>query len=112
VPSWLPQPPGWGGYSVEAQLGDPDSFLSLYRTALRLRRSHPALGRGTLRWLDGHVAEGLLCFAREPGFIFAANLGPAAVPLPLHREILLASDPGAVSPDGDLRPDSAVWLSA
>ena len=32
---------------------DPDSFLSLYRTALRLRREHPALGRGTLRWLDG-----------------------------------------------------------
>ncbi len=53
APSWLPQPPDWGGYSVEAQLGDPDSFLSLYRAALRLRRDHPALGRGTLRWLDG-----------------------------------------------------------
>ena len=121
APSWLPQPPDWGGYSVEAQLGDPDSFLSLYRAALRLRRGHPALGRGTLRWLDGpHAAagnepgneQGLLCFAREPGFIFAANLGPAAAPLPPHREILLASEPDAVSPDGDLRPDAAAWLSA
>ena len=73
-----PSRPDWGGYSVEAQLGDPDSFLSLYRAALRLRRDHPALGRGTLRWLDGpHDADGLLCFAREPGFVFAANLGRA-----------------------------------
>jgi alpha-glucosidase len=111
--SWLPQPPDWGGYSVEAQLGDPESFLSLYRTALRLRREHPALGRGALRWLDGpHEAEGLLCFTRDPGFIFAANLGPAAVTLPPHREILLASEPGAVDSGGSLQPDTAVWLSA
>jgi alpha-glucosidase len=112
APPWLPQPSEWGGYSVEAQRGDPDSFLSLYQTALRLRREHPALGRGTLRWLDGpHEADGLLCFAREPGFVFAANLGRAAAPLPPHREILLASEPDAVGSDGSLRPDTAVWLS-
>jgi alpha-glucosidase len=110
---WLPQPADWGGYSVEAQLGDPDSFLSLFRTALRLRREHPALGRGTLRWLDGpKEAEGLLCFARDPGFILAANLGTAAVALPPHREILLASEPGAVGTGRSLGPDTAVWLSA
>ena len=103
---WLPQPPDWGRYSVESQLADQRSFLSLYRTALRLRRDHPALGRGTLRWLD---AEGLLCFAREPGFVLAANLGTAPVPLPVHREILLASGPVT---DGSLPPDTAAWLSA
>ena len=48
---WLPQPPDWGSYSVESQLADEHSFLHLYRAALRLRRDHPALGRGTLRWL-------------------------------------------------------------
>jgi alpha-glucosidase len=120
APTWLPQPPEWGGYSVEAQLGDPGSFLSLYRAALRLRRAHPALGPGTLRWLDRPQAaagneQGLLCFAREPGFIFAVNLSPdpkAAVPLPPHQEILLASEPDPVGPDGSLRPDAAVWLSA
>ena len=109
APPWLPQPSAWGAYSVQAQLGDPDSFLSLYREALRLRRGHPALGRGTMRWLE---ASGLLCFAREPGFVFAANLGRAATPLPPHREILLASEPDAVGSDGSLRPDTAVWLSA
>jgi len=117
---WLPQPADWGGYSVQAQLGDPDSFLSLYRTALRLRREHPALGRGTMRWIDEpQQAGGLLCFAREPGFLFAANLSPnpkTAASLPPHREVLLASEPDAVGPDtigtdGSLRPDTAVWLS-
>jgi alpha-glucosidase len=104
---WLPQPPDWGRYSVESELQDDGSFLGLYRTALRLRREHPALGRGTLRWLD--APGGWLCFAREPGFVFAANLGAAAAPLPAHREILLTSEPVA---DGILPPDTAVWLSA
>jgi alpha-glucosidase len=115
APPWLPQPPGWGSYSVEAELDDPGSFLALYREALRLRRAHPALGRGTLRWLDGPQdpgAAGLLCFTREPGFIFAVNFGGGAAPLPPHREVLLVSGPDPLGPDGSLPPDSAVWLSA
>jgi alpha-glucosidase len=115
APPWLPQPPGWGSYSVEAQLDDPDSFLGLYRAALRLRRGHPALGRGTLAWLDGPRAPDgadLLCFAREPGFIFAANFGAAVAPLPPHREVLLASSPDPLGSDGSLLSDTAVWLSA
>jgi alpha-glucosidase len=111
-PPWLPQPADWGRYSVEAQAGDRDSFLGLYRRALRLRREHPALGRGTLRWLDpppGPAGSEVLSFAREPGFIFTANLGTAAAPIAPHREILLASQPLT----GDsLPPDTAAWLSA
>ncbi len=108
---WLPQPPEWGQYSVESQLTDEHSGLNLYRAALRLRRSHPALGRGTLRWPEPEDAAdpGLLCFAREPGFVFAANLGAAPAPLPAHREILLASGP---VPGGSLPPGTAAWLSS
>ncbi len=107
---WLPEPPDWGEHSVESQLTDEHSFLSLYRAALRLRRGYPALGRGTLRWLDAAAEHpGLLCFAREPGFIFAANFGAAPAPLPAHREILLASGP---VPGGSLPPDTATWLSS
>jgi len=115
APAWLPQPPGWGGYSVEAQLGDPESFLGLYRAALQLRCSHPALGPGTLRWLDdpqAAEASGLLCFFREPGFIFALNFGATAATLPPYRDVLLASEPDPLSTDGKLRPDAAVWLSS
>jgi alpha-glucosidase len=113
---WLPQPADWGRYSVESQLADEHSTLNLYRSALRLRRDHPALGRGAsgrdaqdreaLRWL-GPDDGGLLCFAREPGFILAANLGPAPAPLPAHREVLLTSGPVA---GGSLPPDTAAWL--
>jgi alpha-glucosidase len=95
---------------VESELADEHSFLHLYRAALRLRRDHPALGRGTLRWLDPvPESPALLCFAREPGFVLAANFGAVPVPLPAHREILLASGPVT---GGSLPPGTAAWLSA
>src|SRR6516225_8472222 len=110
---WLPAPAEWGRFSVESQLDDEHSTLNLYRAALRLRRSHPALGPGALRWVgqEGAGQEGcdLLCFAREPGFILAANFGHAPAPLPAHREVLLASGPVT---GGSLPPDTAAWLSA
>ena len=111
---WLPQPGYWGQYSVAEQIGDPGSFLNLYRAALKLRRTHPALGLGTpgvgaplMRWLDS--APGTLAFTREPGFAFAANLGQAPVPMPPHARILLASEPVS---DGKLPPGTAVWLTS
>ena len=87
APPWLPQPPGWGALSVAVQSGDPGSFLSLYQAALRLRRQHPALGSGpgggdAMRWLDAQA--GALVFRRDPGFLFAVNLGASAGPLPPH----------------------------
>ena len=111
---WLPQPCYWGQYSVASQIGDPGSFLTLYRSALKLRRTHPALGYRTedpgtplMSWLD--YAPDTICFTREPGFIFAANLGAAPVPMPPHARVLLASDPVS---DGKLPPDTAVWLAS
>jgi hypothetical protein len=61
---------------------------------------------------DDHpvVRDGLSAmFARDPGFVFAANLGSRPLPLPPHREVLLAS--GALAPDGALPRDTAVWLA-
>jgi alpha-glucosidase len=117
-PPWLPQPAGWGGYSVAAQDGDLDSFLTLYREALRIRREHPALGTGpagrdAMRWL---TAPGdALSFSRDPGFVFFANLGAAPLRLPGFREVLLASGPLAAGEseagDGLLPPGTAVWLA-
>jgi alpha-glucosidase len=100
---------------VAVESGDPGSFLALYQAALRLRRQHPALGSGpdggnAMRWLDG-PGEALL-FARDPGFLFAVNLGDAPVALPPFSEVLLASGPLGADPAGRpaLPRDTAVWL--
>ena len=47
---WLPQPADWSSLTAEAQASDPDSHLSLYKAALRIRRSTEALGEGRLSW--------------------------------------------------------------
>ncbi|GGY25667.1 glycoside hydrolase family 13 protein [Streptomyces xanthochromogenes] len=106
--SWLPQPASWAGLSVEAQTGDADSTLELYRRAIAARRAHPGLGAGDdLRWLD--APEGVLAFARE-GFVCTVNLTGRLVSLPLPGRAVLASAPFAV--DGDLFElpgDTTVW---
>ncbi|MEU1812792.1 glycoside hydrolase family 13 protein [Micromonospora sp. WMMD1076] len=102
---WLPQPADWKDRTVRAQTGDPHSMLELYRAALTLRRAEPGLGDGTLTWLP--APDGVLAFAREPGFTCLVNLGGTAVPLPAHDRLLLASGP---LDDDRLPPDTAVWL--
>ncbi|MFJ9629714.1 alpha-amylase family glycosyl hydrolase [Streptomyces sp. NPDC101175] len=102
---WLPQPAGWHELTVEAQTGDPASVLELYRAALRLRRAHPALGDGTLAWLD--TPPGVLAFRRDPGFVCVVNLSAAPYPLPGDSRVLLGSAPVE---DGVLGTDHAVWL--
>ncbi|WP_033328747.1 glycoside hydrolase family 13 protein [Streptomyces yerevanensis] len=102
---WLPQPANWSERSVQAQTGDETSMLELYRTALRLRRDNPALGDGTMTWLE--APAGVLAFRREPGFACIVNLSTEAYRLPDHTSILLASGPIT---DGLLAPDQAAWL--
>ncbi len=125
-PSWLPQPAAWADLSVEAQTGDPRSTLELYRAALALRRSHPALGAGTaVTWLD--APEGVLAFRRDGdiaadgtdlaggrGFVCTVNLTGRAITVPAPGRPLLTSDPAvpateeaaaaAVRPDGSGDP--------
>ncbi|MEV6736870.1 glycoside hydrolase family 13 protein [Streptomyces sp. NPDC051104] len=103
---WLPQPADWGERSVEAQTGDETSMLELYRRALRVRREHPALGDGTLAWLD--APAGVLALRREPGFVCVVNLSSEAYRLPHHTSVLLTSGPVE---DGLLAPDQAAWLA-
>ena len=63
---WLPQPKEWRELTVAAESGSPDSMLTLYQQALRLRRSEAALGDGGMRWLE-LGSGGVLAFARDPG---------------------------------------------
>ncbi|MGH3309668.1 MAG: DUF3459 domain-containing protein, partial [Streptomyces sp.] len=105
--SWLPQPEGWGRHSARTQTGRPDSFLELYRTALRLRRGFRGRpGNDALEWLP--AAEGELAFRRGDDLVCRINLSGRPVPLPGGAEPLLASD---APEDGMLAPDTAVWLT-
>ncbi|MGC3862615.1 glycoside hydrolase family 13 protein [Micromonospora chersina] len=102
---WLPQPADWKDRTVRAQTGDPHSMLELYRAAIAIRRSEAALGDGGLTWLP--APDKVLAFARDPGFTCVVNLSAAAVPLPAHERLLLASGP---LDDDRLPPDTAAWL--
>ncbi|GJF35110.1 alpha-glucosidase [Kitasatospora sp. NE20-6] len=103
---WLPQPAAWKDRSAAAQLADPASVLTLYRSALAVRRGCEDLGEGDLAWLP--AAEEVLAFRRGRRTAVVVNTGADPVPLPEHTEVLLASGPL----DGPLLPgDTAVWLS-
>ena len=103
--TWLPMPHEWAGLTVESQLEDPGSMLSLYRQALELRKTHPAFAGESLEWYG--APPGCFAFRRKGGgLICALNTGSAPVPLP-PGQVLLASGPMATD---QLPPDTAVWL--
>lgn len=103
--SWLPMPYEWAALTVEAQLEDADSMLSLYRQAIELRKSHSAFSGGALEWFG--APAGCFAYRRQGGgLICALNTTSAPVPLP-PGELLLTSGPLA---DRNLPPDTAAWL--
>ncbi|SFK49844.1 glycoside hydrolase family 13 protein [Geodermatophilus ruber] len=104
VTPWLPQPPGWQSLTVAAQQGDPASMLSLYRTALRLRRSLPGLADGPLTWRD--LGEDVLAFDRGTAFRCVVNLSGRPVPLAGQGRPVLTSEAAGEA----LPPDAAAWL--
>ncbi|GAB3963853.1 glycoside hydrolase family 13 protein [Streptomyces sparsus] len=107
--SWLPQPTDWARFSVEAQTGDPDSTLELYRRAIAVRREHPDLGAGdAVEWLD--APEGVLAFRRGT-FTCTANTTGEPVELPsAPGRVLLSS--GGYDGTGALPADTVVWWTA
>ena len=102
---WLPQPDDWADLTVEAEAGNAGSMLSLYRNALSIRRSHPALGDGELVWIDS--APDVLAFSRGLGFVSVTNVSALPVELPSYTRLLLTSTPLA---GGLLPSDSTAWL--
>jgi alpha-glucosidase len=105
VEPWLPQPSSWGELTAARQAGLEDSMLSLYREALRIRRTQPELQDGPLLWLN--APSGVLAYARGDGFLCLLNLSDSTVELPRHAALLLASAP---LENGRLPSDTAVWL--
>jgi alpha-glucosidase len=103
--TWLPMPPEWAKLTVEHQLEDADSTLSLYREALELRGSHAAFAGTELEWYG--APDGCFAYRRKGGgLICVLNTSDVPVPLP-SGEILLTSGPLTGT---NLPPDSAAWL--
>ena len=82
-------------------------MLELYRRALAIRRREPALGDGTLRWLD--APDDALAFARDPRFVCIVNFGSDPVPAPPGADLLLSS--GDLGPGGEIPADTAAWFT-
>ena len=120
APPWLRQPKEWRELTVAAESASADSMLTLYREALRIRRSVPAFAVAPLSWRQ--APDGVLAFDRGTGESAAestagtvatvrcvANLSAAPVGLPPHASVLLASGP---LDGGLLPPDTTAWLLA
>jgi alpha-glucosidase len=104
---WLPQPASWAALTAEAQAGDPDSMLALYREALALRRANAGFAGAQFRWLP--AAAGVLHFERGDGVRCLVNLSDRSCALPAHAAVLLASVP---LERGHVPADGAAWYRA
>jgi alpha-glucosidase len=104
VDAWLPQSKNWGEFSVESQEDDETSPLNLYRNALKIRKSHPGLGDGTITWLE--VNNDVVAFSRPGGFVCYLNLGDA-ITLPENAKVLVSSQPLS---GNKIPTDTSVWF--
>lgn len=99
--SHLPQPGWFSEYSVEAQEGQADSTLTLYRTALALR---PEMQGGSLEWLESG-RDDVLRLRRRTDWEVLTNFGTVPFPLP-GGDVLLTSGPSGATLPGE----TTVWL--
>jgi alpha-glucosidase len=105
---WLPQPDWFADYSVDVELTDASSFLSLYRRGLELRRGFFSGPAAPVEWLELPGREDAFAFRRGDS-VCVVVCGDEGVELPPGwGAIVLASAPvdGRTAPGG-----SAAWLS-
>ncbi|WP_206055029.1 glycoside hydrolase family 13 protein [Nocardia sp. CS682] len=101
---WLPMPADWAGRTVEAQLEELGSTLSLYRMAIELRGLRPEFSGDRIEWYGS--PPGCLAFRREGGLVCVLNASNTPTQLP-PGDVLLAS---AALDGGQLPPNTAAWL--
>jgi alpha-glucosidase len=80
-------------------------MLRLYREAIALRRSIPAMTSSRFRWL--RMEPGVLGFSRGDGVACIVNCSPRPVCAPPGSQLLLGSDPEVGE---KLPPDTAGWF--
>jgi alpha-glucosidase len=91
---WLPVSTA-GERNVELELRDPDSMLSLYKRLIRVRKEHPGLRFGEMRFAS-RGEKGILSYERfleGKRFFVAVNFSdsPEGLSLPEGRWLIIAS---------------------
>lgn len=108
--SWLTQPVSWSALSVEAQEGDRGSTLNRVRAATAVRRTQPALQRGSFEWVREMCVDGVVAFRRavagSPSVVCVANMS-ANPTSPVVGTVLCSSN--EVS-GGIVPPDTTAWF--
>lgn len=112
--SWLPQPESWSELSRQAQEVDRDSTLSLYKSALSLRKAKK-LGSGSFAWVDGYSSDSVVAYVNGDTLVIT-NMSDDFVEVP-RLPILEISDPYALvdgysanEDQGSLAPNCTVWF--
>ncbi|MEY5023425.1 MAG: hypothetical protein RL569_338 [Actinomycetota bacterium] len=98
--AWLPQPNSYAELSRDQQVGKPESTLTMYRQALKLR-SELKLGEGSFDWVN---KDEILIY-QNGNLRVVHNFSNQAVTL--DGEVLLSSMPLAA---GSLLPNDTAWV--
>jgi alpha-glucosidase len=98
--AWLPQPESYAALSRDHQVGKPDSTLTMYQQALKLR-SELKLGEGSFDW----VSKTAVLTYQNGNVRVIHNF--SSEPVRLEGEVLLSSMTLAA---GNLLPNDTAWV--
>ena len=98
--AWLPQPQSYAALSRDQQVGKPESTLTMYQEALKLRRKLK-LGEGSFDWVS---KTAVLTYQNE-NLRVIHNF--SSEPIAIEGEVLLSSRPLAA---GSLLPNDTAWI--
>lgn len=121
VKPWLPVSEDYADYNAASEAANPESFLNLYKTLVRLRNNTPAIKHGSYEPID--LADRAMGFIRRAGdsqYIVVINFSAEPIKLTsakLQGRVLLSSyldsfDLPAVQRRLSLRPHEGVVISA
>jgi len=106
---WLPLPSTWQDLTVESQVNEKESSLSLYRSALS-ERAKLLVGTNDFTWDLSGIDAGVLGFARN-GVQVYLNCGEKSVALSAGEVILSSSGaPTCENGELELKKGRAVWF--
>ncbi len=97
---------GYRQVNVEAQRADPGSMLNRLRAMLRVRKAHPAFGRGAIRFLEP-ANRAVLAYLRSYGdetLLIVQNLSAEPQTVALDLAAFAAARPADLFSDAALPP--------